>query len=210
VSRGRFCRVSRGRFCRVSRGRFCRVCRGRFCRVSRGHLGRIGREQRGVKAPGLSTNGRGTLSRAFVRRLTKTSGPRCALPSRARVASLRALVQSSVVGRHRSRPTAGETSGLALSPALCAGFQRDLRSRPSYVGRAGSRGRPRSVPPESATHRVATGRHPASRLSVRNSVVAVLPTPPRLLATELRIGPHGVRTRFGSGRQQIASSRRSE
>jgi hypothetical protein len=43
---------------------------------------------------------------------------RSALPSRERVASLRALVQSSVVGRATPRPTAGETSGLALSPAL--------------------------------------------------------------------------------------------
>jgi hypothetical protein len=134
-----------------------------------------------VKAPGVSTTGRAKLPRAVGRRLPTA-------PSE----------------------TSSDEPSFALSPALCAGFQRDLRSRPAYVGRAGSRGRPRSVPPESATHRVATGRHPASRLSVRNSVVAVLPTPPRLLATELRIGPHGVRTRFGSGRQQIASSRRSE
>jgi hypothetical protein len=29
------------------------------------------------------------------------------------------------------RPSAGETSGLALSPALCAGFQRGRWSRPA-------------------------------------------------------------------------------
>jgi hypothetical protein len=48
------------------------------------------------------------------------------------------LPQSSVVGRAKPRPTAGETVGLALSPAGCAGFQRDLRSRSAYVVGGGS------------------------------------------------------------------------
>jgi hypothetical protein len=39
------------------------------------------------------------------------------------------------------------------------------------------------------SHRVVIGRHSARRLSSWTPAVAVLPTPPRLLATELRAGP---------------------
>ncbi len=138
-----------------------------------------------VKAPDRSTGRdlvsfeRAKLSRDDERRPWCLSNH--ALPSRERVASLRALVQSRVVGRHGSRPTAGETSGLALPPARRAGFQRDLRSRPATGVGAGSSGRPLSVPPEmcvpscrywSSPGEPSAGLEPGSRSTPHSSPTA--------------------------------------
>ncbi len=105
--------------------------------------------------------------------MSRWSATRCALPSRERVALLRALVQSSVVGRPESRPTAGESFALALLTS--SGTSRDAGPFQSH--------------PRCATHRVATGGHPAWHLSIWNPAVAVVPTPPRLLATRTASRP---------------------
>ncbi len=78
-----------------------------------------------MKSPALSTTGRGKLSRAFVRRLTKTSGTRCAPQSVERAISLSLLA----VLTGEPRPSAGETGGLALLTSS----GRESRARPLSV-----------------------------------------------------------------------------
>jgi hypothetical protein len=92
--------------------------------------------------------------------------------------------QYSRVGRGRRGVKAPDRS--TSRDSLCSSVRRAgkpaLLPSGAYCVGGGSSGRPLSVPPESVSHRVVTGRHPPCRLSTRNPDVAVDPEPPRLLA----------------------------
>jgi hypothetical protein len=121
----------------------------------------------------------------------------------------RPLARSPVSPCHRREaPVSSGTAGPARLPS--SGRDRDSGEQSSPTSRSlRSRDRrPLSVPPEFATYRVVTGRHPACRLAVWNPAVAVLPTPPRLLSDRTASRPLAVaRVLLGFGRHQLASCR---
>jgi hypothetical protein len=110
-------------------------------------LGLVRRGRREVKAPDRSTCRdslsfeRAKLSRDDERRPRRLSNH---APQSASEHARSPLCGAD--GRAKPRPSAYESFALALSPALCAGFQRDRWSRPAYVVGAGSSSGERSSP----------------------------------------------------------------